>query len=312
MIEAANDLNPVSPVEVLRKIAEAVPEDCRDNIIIIGSLAVGYHFQAQLGGMAVRTKDADTLLSPNIEASAAATRITEKLLDTGWQIRKDKNWDTPGDENTPVGELPVVRLHPPGITDWYIELLTVPDGTALRSRNFIRIETRHGHFALCSFFFLSIVNYKPVLTDLTISTARPEMMALANLLEHPSIGPELMSAGFAGIPNIKRSNKDLGRVIAIAWLAMRRDEDELLQWSGLWIDALKTVFPDDWINLAQHVGMGLKALLANESDFEQAYFTCVSGLLASAPPTLDQFRTAGKRLLQDAIIPCEDVASHEM
>lgn len=87
---------------------------------------------------------------------------------------------------------------------------------------------------------------------------------------------------------------------------MRRDEDELLQWPGLWIDALKTVFPDDWINLAQHVGMGLRALLANESDFEQAYFTCVSGLLASAPPTLDQFRTAGERLLQDAIIPCEN------
>lgn len=63
MIEAANDLNPVSPVEVLRIIAEAVPEDCRDNIIIIGSLAVGYHFQAQLAGMAVRTKDADTLTS---------------------------------------------------------------------------------------------------------------------------------------------------------------------------------------------------------------------------------------------------------
>ena len=34
----------VSPFEVLVAVAAAVPEACRANIIIIGSLAAGYHY----------------------------------------------------------------------------------------------------------------------------------------------------------------------------------------------------------------------------------------------------------------------------
>ncbi len=64
MAEADNALKPISPAKVLREIADAVPEACRDRIIIIGSLAVGYHYFGTQAEMVVRTKDADCLLSP--------------------------------------------------------------------------------------------------------------------------------------------------------------------------------------------------------------------------------------------------------
>ena len=35
-------MKPLSPTEVMAKIAEALPADCKENVIIIGSLAAGY------------------------------------------------------------------------------------------------------------------------------------------------------------------------------------------------------------------------------------------------------------------------------
>jgi hypothetical protein len=37
-------MTPLAPDTVMAQIAMALPEGCRPNIIIIGSLAVGYHF----------------------------------------------------------------------------------------------------------------------------------------------------------------------------------------------------------------------------------------------------------------------------
>lgn len=144
-----------------------------------------------------------------------------------------------------------------------------------------------------------------IATDAGLRIARPEMMALANLLEHPKIGTEVMSGGFVGRPEIKRSNKDLGRVLAIARLAIGRNEDVLLTWPIQWQEALQTRFPDEWRELACRVGSGLRELLASPQDFEQAYYTCANGLLSSKPPTEQQLRIAGQRLLLDAITPLE-------
>lgn len=52
----------VLPEEVLAEVAEAVPEEVLENIIIIGSLAAAY-WLLEDGG--VRTKDVDCVLSPN-------------------------------------------------------------------------------------------------------------------------------------------------------------------------------------------------------------------------------------------------------
>jgi hypothetical protein len=296
-------LQPVSPARALREIADAIPEDCRDHIVIIGSLAVGYHYFGSRAEMVVRTKDADCLLSPRATAIDAAVAITERLLAKGWRIRTGGEWAKPGNENTPEDKLPVVRLQPPGNSEWFIELLTVPESPADKGSHFARLETEHGHFGLCSLRFLSLTDYKPMATTLGIRVARSEMMALANLLEHPEIGTDTMSAGFAGRSDIKRSNKDLGRVVAIARLAIDRDEDALLSWPDHWREALQDRFPDEWRELARRAGWGLKALLESEQDLEQAWYTCVNGLLASKPPTLDQFRIAGQRLLRDAVEP---------
>ena len=303
------EMQAISPVAVLQQIASAVPADCRKNIIIIGSLAVGFFFFQDRDRMVVRTKDADCLLSPRVRAIQAGIAIAERLLEAGWKFKKIGNRTEPGTASTPEADLPAVRLCPPGETEWFIELFTVPESPKHRDQKWVRLKTKHGHFGLCSFGFLSLTNYKPIKTNFGIFIARPEMMALANLLEHPIIGPETMARGFAGRSEIKRSNKDLGRVLAIARLAIGRDEDALLVWPELWRKALQDRFPEDWRKLAGRVGNGLRALLASEPDLEQAWHTCVNGLLASDSPALNLLRIAGARLLQDAVVPLEKEAA---
>ncbi|OGP65834.1 MAG: hypothetical protein A2170_15690 [Deltaproteobacteria bacterium RBG_13_53_10] len=304
MDDATDVLKPISPETVLREIAQSIPEFCRKNMVIIGSLAVGYHYFGSQRTMIVRTKDADCLLSPRVEALSAGVAVTEKLFEENWEFRKDEKWSKPGDVNTPDDELPAVRLHPPNSREWFLELLTVPESPTDRAQRWIRLKTRYGHFGLCSFGFLLLANYEPILTSFGIYIARPEMMALANLLEHPEIRPETMSGLIAG-REIKRSNKDLGRVLAIARLEVELDEDALMRWPKLWLDALKKRFPSEWIDLARQIGAGIRALLASEPDLDEALYTCVQGLLASRPPTVDMLRIVGKRLLQDAIEPLE-------
>lgn len=303
-------LTPISPAVVLREIADSIPESCRDNVVIIGSLAVGYYYFRGQHSMVVRTKDVDCLLSPRVEAIQAGVAVTEKLLDEHWQFRRDERWPGPGDALTPDGKLPAVRLHPPNNSEWFLELLTVPESPRDRAPRWIRLETRFGHFGLCSFGFLALSNYEPIPTDFGIHIARPEMMALANLLEHPEIQSDTMSGLIEGRA-IKRSNKDLGRVLAIAQLASIQDEDALLSWPDLWQAALRARFSTEWSELARKVGIGLKALLASEPDLDEARHTCESSLLASRPPTIVALRIVGHRLIQDAIEPLEAAAVQE-
>jgi len=297
----------VSPGAVLAQIATAIPPDCRENLIIIGSLAVGYHFFGYDNNLMVRTKDADCLLSPRVEAVPAGVAITERLFQENWRYRPSEEWPAPGNAATEDKDLPAVRLNPPGNSDWFIELITVPESPADRGQRWIRLKTSAGHFGLCSFGFLSLVNYELIRTPLGIYVAQPKMMALANLLEHPEIRPETMSGLIAG-REIKRSNKDLGRVLAIARLSIAQDEDALSKWPAQWQEALQSRFPNDWRNLARQAGAGLRKLLDSANDLEEARLTCEFGLLASQPPTADELRIVGQRLLLDAIEPLEERA----
>ena len=304
MKEIPDRLIYLSPRVVLSEIASAIPEQCKRNVIVIGSLAVGYHYFGRDESIRMRTKDADFLLSPRVQAVSAGLDITERLMAADWQLRSDERWTGPGDETTPSRDLPLVRLHPPDQNEWFVELLTVPESPQDREMRLVRLKTRFGHFALCSFRFLALADYQPLPTVLGISIARPEMMVLANLLEHPDIRPETMSGMIAG-KSIKRANKDLGRVLAIARLSRDSEEDAVLGWPRIWREALRERFPGDWIKLAGRAGSGLRQLLASELDLAEARHTCVYGLLSSDPPTIDQLRLSGQRLLKDAVEPLE-------
>jgi hypothetical protein len=301
-------MRPVAPAKVLAEIAGAVPADCRENIIIIGSLAVGYHFFGSDPAMMVRTKDADCLLSPRTRAIAAGVEITDRLRREHWRLHADDRWPEPGNASTPNEDLPAVRLDPPTTADWFIELLAVPESLDRDGLQRTRISTTDGDFVLCSFRFLGVAGFEPIPTPLGIHVADPAMMALANLLEHPTIRPDTMSAIIEGRA-IKRSNKDLGRVLAIARLSAGSDEDSLLGWPARWLRVLESLFPGNWRTLASHCGDGLRALLESPDDLDEAWHTCQHGLLAFRSSTADQLRIAGLRLLQDAIEPLENLAS---
>lgn len=302
-------MSQITPSKVLAEVSSAVPAACRENIVIIGSLAAGYHFFGEDESKAVRTKDVDCVLEPFHAAVGAGQSIVRKLLNAGWQRRMQGDHQTPGNETTPVDQLPAVRLYPPEANPdaeeaWFIELLTVPESSKINDP-WTRLPLADGHFGLPTFRFLSITAFDPLPAQgLSIRYARSEMMALANLLEHREIKPERMSGLFAN-RKIKRSNKDLGRVLAITTLA---DLNDYRPWAASWKKALEHCFPDEWRELASRAGSGLRQLLRSEADLEEAHHTCINGLLASQPPTIDALRAAGDRLLGDVIETLEDFA----
>jgi hypothetical protein len=136
------------------------------------------------------------------------------------------------------------------------------------------------------------------------------MMALANLLHHPVIRPETMSGDHFRGRTIKRSNKDLGRVLALAYLARERDlrdaRDELGEWHTHMAAALREFFPHKAHELASVAGNGLRALLDSQGDLEEAITTCSLGLLASMEVGSEALRATGRRVLAEVIEPLQE------
>lgn len=304
-------MTPLTPDAVMTQIAASLPEDCRPNVIIIGSLAAGYHFFSGDGQRSIRTKDVDCMFSPHAKAVAAAGQVTERLLEADWQQRKEGEWAEPGNAQTPDDELPMIRLKPPGAeggSDWFLELLGAPDTKSGQDKTFHRVQTRLGHFAICSFNYLALAECSPVETTHGVRVARPEMMALANLLHHPKIGPDLIKG-----TETKRSNKDLGRVVALAWLTAERDRrngtEELESWARRMGEALRECFPGRAKQLAQGAGTGLRELMASDGDRDEALSICSKGLLASMEVGREAFEATGRRLIQLVIEPLAEAAS---
>ncbi|QKK02093.1 MAG: hypothetical protein HND55_05115 [Pseudomonadota bacterium] len=293
-----------SPHGTLRQLAAALPEEVRDDVIIIGSLAAAARFVSPDDEEPVRTKDIDCLLSPHLRAQASGRKTAEALLKNGWRMREGTEWSQPGDASDPTEQLPVVRLVPPEEDQWFLELLSSPEEGQQEGRQFQRLETDFGHFALCSFHFLALAELDPLPTDSGLKIARPEMMALANLLHHPKLGTETMSGLIAG-RRIRRSSKDLGRVLALAFLAEKEDEDAIGSWPEAWGTALNTRFPDDCGPWLATIGSGLEQMLQpkHSEDLEEAHHTCITGLLARHRPSLETFEAVGRRVMGELIQP---------
>ena len=302
---------PLSPSEVLAQVADALPSDVRGDVIIIGSLAAGYHFFAGDGTRAIRTKDVDCLFSPHSKAITAAIEVTDQLIKADWKLREDPAWGEPGRKEDPDDKLPMVRLRPPGETasPWFLELLSAPPtyepgapGKKLR-----RVETSIGHFAICSFDFLALAEWQPLETAQGVLIARPEMMALANLLHHPEIADSLIAG-----TDYKRSNKDLGRVLAMTYLTVQRDRrnntDELAAWAGRMWAALRDKFGAHAPRLAERAGTGLRALMTSPADFDQALRIANLGLLASLDVSMEAFQATGNRFVAEVIEELEMLA----
>ena len=297
----------LSPATIIAQVSRAVPADCREHIIIIGSLAAGYHFFGHEAPRAIRTKDIDCVLEPREVALEKGTLVAEKLLAAGWTQKTTGKHAQPGKASDATDQLPAVRLYPPRhragqASDWFIELLTVPDATGDAGISWMRLPLSAGHFGLPSFRFLRFTAFLPREAGLTgLRYARPQMMALANLMEHPRIKADTMSEPFAGRA-IKRSNKDLGRVLALAFLSGER---EVAGWGMEWVGAFRKNFPAHWRKMAAHAGDGLRELLASHDDLEEAHYTCLNGLLATHQVSLAQLREAGAQLIRVAMKPLE-------
>ena len=291
---------PITPRDVLRQVSEAIPEALRGDIIIVGSLAASYQLLRDRAQV-IRTKDVDAMVSPYARATVSAAGVAEGLQDAGWLPQAMPGYDLPGNADTPDDRLAVVRMHLPGNAAWFLELLGAPPAVApainTSGKTMRRLATQGGHFALPSFAYLGLAQFQPSRSEFGLLVALPEMMALANLLHHPVIGEAVMGQHFAG-RSIKRANKDLGRVVAMAYLADLHDEDALEGWKPMWRQALNAWAPADADRLLASAPDGLQALLASPRDIEQALHTVNQGLLTATPLTPEQFVIALRRLLR--------------
>ena len=166
-------MSDVSPREVLARVSAAIPAACRDKIVIVGSLAAGYHLLRDRAEAQVRTKDVDCLLYPRVEAVRAGGEVAGQLLDAGWHPKAEGKHAQPGTESTPEDSLPAVRLYPPASQEWFLELLAAHERGDAADKRWMRLRLPAGHFGLPSYRFLDLAIHQAPMTDLGLRSCPP-------------------------------------------------------------------------------------------------------------------------------------------
>lgn len=290
----------LDPRRLFRRLAGEIPRALRKHVLIVGSLAAAYHFRAQLERRAVNTKDADVVVHPAGDVGSSGA-LARKLLGLGW-TRTPECYPMP--RPAPAARLRAVRLYPPGSRDYFIELLGLPGRAQPRPLVWRPVRLPDGWYGVGSHRYLGLTAHGRLRSGEGLDYASPPMMALANLLSHPRVGPERMSAPVEGL-RLRRSAKDLGRVLALAWLAGR---EETARWTADWEGGLRACFPRRWRALARGASSGLRELLDDGPALEEARVTTEVGLLSGRGVTARGLRATGLRLLADALDPLSAAA----
>ncbi len=286
----------LDPKLMFEMIAAQVPEDLHGNVLIVGSLAAAYHHREQLKTHAVNTKDADVVVQP-AGALPQCQRIAERLLEEGWERYPGKCFPVPAPE--PADDLRAIRLYPPKTDAYYIELLGLPEPGQQERRKWVPVKLVDGWYGLPCFRYFAVLGVGTLRSEQGLQYASPSMMALANLLAHPTVGHETMSEPIGG-RILLRSAKDLGRVLALAWLAGAEGVEE---WLDPWRDALAASYPGEEGKLAARLSDGLRELLDDESALDQARHANEIGLLRGRALGVDEHRAVGEQLISFVLEP---------
>lgn len=272
--------------ELLARIAERVPAELRENVVVIGSIATAWAFRDISGKATVATKDIDLLLRPAVDATTTAETLAQQLLHRDWRpiYPNDRQ---PGTADTPDNELPALRLSPPDDREgWFVELLGAPQAEQIARRTWRRFETPIGVFALPCFRYMPVATHAAEQTEFGIRSAQPARMALAHLLEHadPDYTP------ISNLPgNPPRFTKDVGRAISLWWLAMEQSSAADEEWLAEWHETLAALHPNHQSLKKQDAARGL----ASVRDFlREAHAIAARSVLAPHGTTLQAWSRA--------------------
>ena len=290
-------MSKLDPVALFRTLVRDLPADLRGDVFVTGSLAAAYAFNVRLRGQGVNTKDADLLVHPagNVDG---ARGMAERLLAIGWRptAQCKPTVELPADP----GQLWAIRLTPPGSSEYFVEFLNVPGEEQAEAKLWIPVRVGGGWYGLPSFKFMGLLGGFRRTSDEGLEYAAPEMMALANLLSHPVVNDVAIESGeFRGL---RRCAKDLGRVLALAYLSGR---DETEGWLARWRDAIARSFPRTWRAHAARTGAGLREMMADDGVMDEARRTTDAGLLNGMGVDASALRGVGARLVGDVIEPFE-------
>lgn len=276
---------------LLQRVAERVPAELRANVVVIGSIATAWAFRDVSGTHAVATKDIDLLLRPAVDAVATAQALGQQLLADGWQPQFPGDAQ-PGNPETPDSQLPALRLSPPDAADgWFVELLADPPEQQTARKHWRRIHTPMGDFGLPSFRYMRVAVHGAEGTEFDLRVARPARMALAHLLEHA----EPDNTPISNLPgNPPRFTKDVGRAIALWWLAREQSPLAGEHWLAEWRETITTLYPDRFDDMKAAARCGLVSV----ADYlREAHAIALTGALAPHGTTHDAWRRAYASLM---------------